>query len=94
MLILISATFITTFLLSTNIMLLFNVQVKYWTTFNEPGFNCVVGYQRIYAPLINQSGIGEYLCAHHTLLAHAKTYKMYNEKFREKQQGLLILHVA
>ncbi|XP_057333573.1 myrosinase 1-like [Microplitis mediator] len=72
----------------------FGDKVKYWTTFNEPGFNCVVGYQGIYAPLINQSGIGEYLCGHHTLLAHAKTYKMYNEKFRGKQQGKIMIALA
>ncbi|XP_074096454.1 myrosinase 1-like [Cotesia typhae] len=72
----------------------FGDKVKYWSTFNEPGFNCVMGYQGSYAPLVNQSGIGEYFCLHHSLLAHAKTYKMYNEKFREKQQGKIIIAFA
>lgn len=37
---------------------------------------------------INQSGITDYLCGHHMLLAHAKVYNMYNDSFRQLQNGI------
>lgn len=37
---------------------------------------------------INQSGIADYLCGHYMLLAHAKVYNMYNENFRQSQNGM------
>lgn len=38
-------------------------------------------------PFVNHSGITDYLCGHHMLLAHAKAHKMYNEEFRQEQKG-------
>ncbi|XP_057327908.1 myrosinase 1-like [Microplitis mediator] len=65
----------------------FGTKVKFWATFNEPMFNCYHAYNGVWAPRKNQSGVGDYLCVHHTLLAHAKTYQLYNENFRETQKG-------
>lgn len=49
-------------------------------TFNEPFDACVDGYGRSdLAPFI--AG-GEYLCGHHTLLAHAAAWHLYNDKYR------------
>jgi beta-glucosidase/6-phospho-beta-glucosidase/beta-galactosidase len=43
---------------------------------------CVEGYGTgVMAPRIRNTGIGEYLCSHHTLLSHAETYHMYKEKY-------------
>ncbi|CAG9860118.1 unnamed protein product [Phyllotreta striolata] len=66
----------------------FGDDVKYWITFNEPKQTCRGGYAALGdAPFINSSGIGEYLCTHNLLKAHAETYHMYNKEFRDKQNG-------
>lgn len=66
----------------------FGDRVKYWITFNEPEKHCNAGYGRAEeAPLIKGQGIAEYLCGHNILLAHANTYKLYKEKYAEKQGG-------
>lgn len=33
------------------------------------------------APGVNGHGVGEYLCGHHVLLAHAKVYRMYRNEY-------------
>lgn len=44
---------------------LFGNDVKYWFTFNEPVITCWGGYGGgEFAPGIESSGIGEYICAH------------------------------
>lgn len=66
---------------------LFGDLVKYWTTFNEPKQICNDGYGiGTKAPAI-QSPQAEYMCAHNLLLAHAKTYHLYNQEFRRCQNG-------
>ncbi|XP_008544591.1 myrosinase 1 isoform X2 [Microplitis demolitor] len=65
----------------------FGDRVKYWITINEPSIMCHISYTGDYAPGIDQSGIGEYLCGHHVLLAHAKTYQLYDKEFRHLQNG-------
>ena len=62
--------------------------MKWWITFNEPavyasGHTSETGLE----PAIDLSGIGDYLVVHNILLAHAKTYHMYNQEFRISQQG-------
>uniref|UniRef100_A0A0K8TVD7 Putative glycosyl hydrolase n=1 Tax=Phaedon cochleariae TaxID=80249 RepID=A0A0K8TVD7_PHACE len=62
--------------------------VKYWLTFNEAKQVCDGGYgvaQK--APLIESPGIGEYLCAHNLLKAHAGAWRLYDEEFRKDQEG-------
>lgn len=67
---------------------LFGDKVKYWITFNEPFVFCHHGYgSGVLAPGYVQDGIGSYLCGHTVLLAHAKTFKLYNDDFRRDQQG-------
>ncbi|KAJ8973207.1 hypothetical protein NQ317_018956 [Molorchus minor] len=68
----------------------FGEDVKYWTTFNEPKQICQFGYGTgLFAPGISTSGVGDYLCVRTVLLAHAKAYHIYDEEFREKQNGLM-----
>lgn len=37
---------------------------------------------------INQFGITDYHCGHHTLLVYAKVYNVYNENFHQLQNGM------
>ncbi|CAD6229349.1 GSCOCG00006546001-RA-CDS [Cotesia congregata] len=67
----------------------FGDRVKHWITLNEPNIFCIFGYHRTDAPGLDKSGRGDYTCGHNALLAHAKTYKMYQEEFRKSQQGKL-----
>ncbi|XP_028170456.1 myrosinase 1-like [Ostrinia furnacalis] len=67
---------------------LFGDVVKIWTTMNEPHQHCYNGYGGTqFAPALNAHGIGEYLCTHYMLLAHAKAYHLYDKVFRPKQNG-------
>ncbi|KAJ8963824.1 hypothetical protein NQ314_005355, partial [Rhamnusium bicolor] len=67
---------------------LFGNDVKYWLTFNEPKQICHDGYgTAAKAPIIASNGIGEYLCTHNLLKAHAKAYHIYDEEFRPTQNG-------
>lgn len=68
-------------------------QVKHWITLNEPNIFCIIGYLGIYAPGLDKSGRGDYTCGHNALLAHAKTYKMYQEEFKNLQQGFTLLNL-
>ncbi|XP_077295467.1 myrosinase 1-like [Arctopsyche grandis] len=63
-------------------------QVKNWITINEIPQICVDGYAKgINAPQVSANGIGDYLCAHHALLAHAKVWHLYNDEYRHSQGG-------
>ncbi|XP_018573476.1 myrosinase 1-like [Anoplophora glabripennis] len=67
---------------------LFGDNVKYWLTFNEPYQICIGGYGLGYnAPGIKLTGLGDYMCAHHILQAHAKAWHIYDQEFRATQQG-------
>lgn len=66
----------------------FGDRVKHWITFNEPREICYEGYgNNTKAPQINAHGIGEYLCAKHLVMAHAKAYHAYNNEFKASQGG-------
>jgi beta-glucosidase/6-phospho-beta-glucosidase/beta-galactosidase len=67
----------------------FGDKVKTWITMNEPFNFCTAGYGKNpdWAPAIESPGVGEYLCGHNLLLAHAAAYHLYKEKYFEKQQG-------
>ena len=68
----------------------FGSRVKLWITFNEPFDTCVDGYGTgISAPLISVSGVGEYLCGHYLLEAHAVAYHLYKDKYYEDFKGLV-----
>lgn len=69
----------------------FGQKVKVWLTFNEPLVFCQQGYGADgKAPVLNMSGVGEYLCAHTVLKAHAKVYHLYDEVYRLAQNGTKI----
>ncbi|XP_030752211.1 myrosinase 1-like [Sitophilus oryzae] len=66
----------------------FGDDVKWWTTFNEPKQTCAGGYDwGGISPQKRLSGVGGYICAHNLLRAHAKAYRVYDEKFRATQNG-------
>ncbi|KAF2886264.1 hypothetical protein ILUMI_19907, partial [Ignelater luminosus] len=66
----------------------FGDRVRHWLTFNEPRQICLEGYGGDgKAPGYESSGIGDYLCAHNLIRAHARAYHLYDQKFRPKQNG-------
>lgn len=66
----------------------FGDRIKKWITFNEPFYICVYGYSKgSFAPGVKAPGVGEYLCSHHLLQAHAAAYHLYKQKYFEQQQG-------
>lgn len=72
----------------------FGDRVKTWFTINEPRLVCNAGYgDVVYAPALNLSGIGEYICAYNVLKSHASVYRLYNETFKPKQKGRISLVV-
>ncbi|KAJ8924532.1 hypothetical protein NQ315_007330 [Exocentrus adspersus] len=71
---------------------LYGNDVKYWLTFNEPKQICHEGYgSGVKAPAIHSPGVGEYLCTHNFLKAHARAWHIYDEEFRSKQNGSISL---
>jgi beta-glucosidase/6-phospho-beta-glucosidase/beta-galactosidase len=54
---------------------------------------CNSGYGKgdgAFFPLSNSKNLGgEYLCAHHLILAHAKAYHLYKNKYYAKQRGII-----
>ncbi|XP_027839752.2 myrosinase 1-like isoform X2 [Aphis gossypii] len=67
----------------------FGDRVKYWITINEP-YLVSESYGNISgAPALSKSGFGDYLAIHHTILAHATAYHIYNREFRPLQNGTL-----
>ncbi|XP_055841329.1 myrosinase 1-like [Episyrphus balteatus] len=72
---------------ATEIFKLYGDRVKHWITFNEPWFMCKLAYgDGIYPPLINASGIADYLCIDSILKAHGATYRRFKSHFK-KQKG-------
>lgn len=66
---------------------LFGKSVKYWFTFNEPKQICHYAYAELLTAPAIFSPEGEYLCAHHVLLAHASAWHMYKKQFKSSQKG-------
>lgn len=76
----------------------FGDRVKEWVTFNEPHVMCVYGYGKIYGPVslapgLGLNGVGEYLCSHNIIKAHARTYHLYDDVFRSKQKGFFEMFI-
>lgn len=66
----------------------FGDRVKFWLTFNEPAEFCVNGYGNgAHAPGVNAHGIGEYLCGHNALKAHATAYHLYKNQYYDRFKG-------
>uniref|UniRef100_A0A0S7EF80 Putative glycosyl hydrolase n=1 Tax=Chrysomela populi TaxID=154003 RepID=A0A0S7EF80_CHRPP len=67
---------------------LFGDDVQLWTTFTEPKQQCSGGYGfGYYFPNVLSEGLLQYVCTHNILRAHAKAYRIYDERFRAKQGG-------
>ncbi|KAI5059308.1 hypothetical protein GOP47_0025627 [Adiantum capillus-veneris] len=81
----------------------FGDRVKHWITLNEPARFAILGHcLGIHAPgrssnrsrsLYGDSSVEPYVVGHHALLAHAAAVKVYREKYKEKQGGLIGLAV-
>ncbi|XP_026273946.1 cytosolic beta-glucosidase [Frankliniella occidentalis] len=66
----------------------FGNDVKTWVLMNEPHIFCSGGYETgSAAPGVSQLGTGAYQCVHNMILAHAKAYHLYSDKYRLTQQG-------
>lgn len=66
----------------------FGDRVKYWMTLNEIMSFCEYGYGTgSFAPYISSPGVGDYQCTHVALLAHGKTFRLYDNEFRATQNG-------
>lgn len=71
-------------------------RVKHWITFNEPMQFCERGYSapvnagilRL-APFVSKPGIGGYEATHTVLIAHGRTYRLYEKKFKTIQKGVI-----
>lgn len=66
----------------------FGNRVKNWITINEPFTYCVNGYANgLFAPGIKDPIDKPYICGHNIILAHISTYRLYNSKYRNNQNG-------
>lgn len=55
---------------------------------------CRYGYGGNDIPAMNMSGIVDYLCGHHALLAHAKVYELYHQEYSREDGEKLLLTVT
>lgn len=54
--------------------------------------NVAAGYgTSVLAPGLDIHGVGEYLAGHNIIKAHANVFRLYERKYRIKQQGNFIL---
>ncbi|XP_076748903.1 myrosinase 1 isoform X2 [Xylocopa sonorina] len=67
----------------------FGSKVKRFIPINEPMIYCTYAYmESAFAPgKIRLQGIGEYLCVHNMLKAHARAYRIYESQFKAKHGG-------
>lgn len=70
-------------------------KVPYWITINGPNQICYEGYgSDAKAPMVNVSGIAEYLCAKNVILAHASAYRLYDEKYKKLHNGSVGISIS
>lgn len=73
----------------------FGDRVKLWVTINEPKQICYEGYgSDVKAPMLNMTGIAEYMCAKNVLLAHAKAFHLYDDVYRSRQNGRIGISIS
>ncbi|XP_014234170.1 myrosinase 1-like [Trichogramma pretiosum] len=67
----------------------FGDRVKYWISINDPWAVCSSATTTSNLEQQQQLllRLGNYLCGHHVLLAHAKVYQIYRHEFQKKQNG-------
>ena len=75
--------------LRTNeIPMYFELQVKYWITFNEPWIVSYLNYGTGQgAPARKGAGTNSYIVGHNLLRAHAKAARLYKRQYQSKQKG-------
>ncbi|XP_075985560.1 myrosinase 1-like [Anticarsia gemmatalis] len=66
---------------------LFGDRIKTWLTLNEPLIICDGGYNKLWAPYLDDLKVAAFLCNKNVMMAHAKAYRMYDEEFRPLYQG-------
>ncbi|XP_054009123.1 myrosinase 1-like, partial [Hylaeus anthracinus] len=63
-------------------------KVKRFIPINEAHSVCIDGYSTgVNAPGKKLHGIGEYLCIHNSIKAHARAYRIYEKEFKPTQHG-------
>ncbi|XP_075386152.1 lactase/phlorizin hydrolase [Tenrec ecaudatus] len=73
----------------------FGDRVKFWMTFNEPTFQAWLGYgSGDFPPQVKDPGWGPYRIGHAVLKAHARAYHTYDEKYRQKQKGVISISLS
>ncbi|XP_021358662.1 lactase-phlorizin hydrolase-like, partial [Mizuhopecten yessoensis] len=66
----------------------FGDRVKFWITFNEPWIVSWLGYSvAVFAPGMYGPGTNAYIVSHHLILAHTKSWHIYNSTYRHTQKG-------
>lgn len=65
-----------------------NPQIKWWITINEPS-GIASGYRTddSGAPALNLDSPADYIVIHNLLKAHARIYRLYDQKYRCTQNG-------
>ncbi len=59
-----------------------NIKVKLWITINEPSVMSINGHGTgEHAPGFTEIGTYVYEVSHHTIRAHAKAYRLYQNEF-------------
>lgn len=72
----------------------FGDRVKFWITFNEPIEVCKGYGEGSGAPGYFQNGVGDYLCGKTILLAHARAYHLYYERYQAQQNGVVGITIS
>lgn len=68
----------------------FGNKVRHWITIDQPDQICHKGYgSSSKAPMLNMTGIADYMCAKSVLLAHAEVFHLYDDSFRKTQNGTI-----
>lgn len=73
----------------------FGDRVKFWMTFNEPMYQAWLGYgSGDFPPNVKDPGWAPYRIGHALIKAHARVYHTYDEKYRQKQKGVISLSLS
>ncbi|XP_070575129.1 cytosolic beta-glucosidase-like [Ptychodera flava] len=68
----------------------FGQKVKYWVTINEPYVYVLFGHEYgLIAPNLKLPSQRSFNIAHNLILAHARAWKRYHERYGQEQQGLV-----
>ncbi|XP_077982368.1 cytosolic beta-glucosidase-like [Glandiceps talaboti] len=68
----------------------FGDRVKFWITLNEPWVIAINGYEGgDMAPGIQGEGQAVYIVAHNLIKSHARAWHIYDDEFRDEQNGVI-----